>query len=324
MIPGFQVLDAEAVAARLGPAAAVAALEAALRGGLDPDASAPRSRVPVPGGELLLMPAHDDRYAVVKIAGVAPDNPLHGLPTITGGVLLLDAHTLLPLALMDAPALTELRTAAVSALAASRLAPADARHLVLFGAGPQARAHLRALAAVLPSLRRVTVVTRSPGRAAELLTLASRLGLDAVTDRAERVEDADVVCCCTTSRTPLFDGAAVRDGALVIAVGAHEPTAREVDTTLVGRAALVVEHRATALREAGELAGLRPRDVDADLPELVSCGLTATDDRPALFKSVGMAWEDLVIAAAVVQLPQPSGGAGNCARIQRCADGPAR
>ncbi|SEM46642.1 ornithine cyclodeaminase family protein [Streptacidiphilus jiangxiensis] len=299
MIPGFQVLDADAVAARLTPAAAVSALEAALRGGLDPGASAPRARVPVPGGELLLMPAHDDRYAVVKIAGVAPENPAQGLPTITGGVLLLDARTLMPLALMDAPALTELRTAAVSALAAGRLAPADPHHLVLFGAGPQARAHLRALAAVLPSLRRVTVVTRSPGRAAELIALAERSGLVCEVGDAKLVTEADVVCCCTTARAPLFDGAAVRDGALVIAVGAHEPTAREVDATLVARAAVAVEHRPTALREAGELAGLHAGDLAADLAELVRAGLPMTDDRPALFKSVGMAWQDLVVAGAV-------------------------
>ncbi|WP_232248518.1 ornithine cyclodeaminase family protein [Streptacidiphilus rugosus] len=299
MIPGFEVLDADAVRRRLGPAGAVAALEAALRAGLDPSASPPRGRVPVPGGELLLMPAHDARHVVVKIAGVAPGNPALGLPAITGGVLLLDARTLLPLALLDAPALTELRTAAVSALAATGLAPAGAEHLVLFGAGPQARAHLRALAALLPSLRRVTLVLRSPERAGELTRLAGSLGLAVTLGAPASVAGADLVCCCTSARTPLFDGTAVPDRALVIAVGGHEPTVREVDAALVARAVVVVEERATALREAGELAGLGARDVAADLAELACGRVRLGERRPRFFKSVGMAWEDLAVAAAV-------------------------
>ncbi|MEU2631744.1 ornithine cyclodeaminase family protein, partial [Kitasatospora sp. NPDC007106] len=151
----------------LDPAAAVRALADALAAGLDPETAPPRTAVPVPAGELLLMPAAAGRYAGVKIAGVAPANPDRGLPRITGGYLLLDGPTLQPLALLDGAALTALRTPAVTALALDRLAAPDARHLVLFGTGPQAYGHLDALLAVRP-LERVTVVGRRPGPAEEL------------------------------------------------------------------------------------------------------------------------------------------------------------
>ncbi|MFD9127054.1 ornithine cyclodeaminase family protein [Kitasatospora sp. NPDC059571] len=284
----------------LTPAEAVRALERALLDGLDPEAAAPRSAVPVPAGELLLMPAAAGRYAGVKIAAVAPGNPVRGLPRITGGYLLFDGPTLQPLALLDGAALTALRTPAVTALALHRLAPPDAGRLVLFGAGPQAHGHLAALAAVRP-LRRVTVVARRPGPARELADRARSLGLDARTGGPEAVAEADLVVCCTTARTPLFDGRLVPDRAAVAAIGSHEPGAREVDTALVRRSALYTEARSAASAEAGDLlaafaeGGPLPL---ANLSELVCGKAVVPDDRPRLFKGVGMAWQDLAVAAA--------------------------
>lgn len=302
-LTGLPLIDADALDGLLGPVGAVDALEAALRGGLDPGAGPARSSIAVPGGELLVMPAqYGDRIAV-KLAGVAPGNPALGLPRITGTCLLLDARTLLPLALFDAPGLTALRTSAVSALAVRHLAPAAAEHLLLFGAGPQAHAHLRAVAAVRP-LRRVTVVGRDRDRVEALLRAAGRAGLRAGVGAPEDVRGADVVCCCTTARTPLFDGAEVAAHAVVVAVGSHEPDARETDSVLVGRSAVVVEDRATAFREAGDLlvplaeGGFTRESVHADLAELVTGAVRPPVGRPSLFKSVGMAWEDLVVAAA--------------------------
>jgi len=297
------IIDAETLDSLLGPADAVDALEAALRQGLDPAAGPGRGSVPLPGGELLVMTAQFGDRAAVKLAGVAPGNPALGLPRITGTCLLLDARTLLPLALFDAPALTALRTAAVSALAVRRIAPATAEHLLIFGAGPQAHAHLRALAAVRP-LRRVTVVARDRDRLRALLAVAAGAGLRAGPGSPGAVREADLICCCTTARTPLFDGSEVSPQAVVVAVGSHEPDARETDSALVARAAVVVEDRATALREAGDLliplaeGRFSPGDVHADLAELVTGAVAPPTGRPCLFKSVGMAWEDLVIAAA--------------------------
>jgi ornithine cyclodeaminase len=283
----------------LTPARAAAAIEAVLRGGLDPEGCPARLGVPVPAGELLVMPAATERYAGVKIAGVAPANPERGLPRITGSYLLLDGASLMPLALLDGMALTALRTPAVTAVALDRLAVPDAAHLVLFGAGPQAYGHLAALAAVRP-LRRVTVVARRP--VPELQAHAAALGLDAVQGGPGAVAQADLVVCCTTASEPLFDGALVADHAAVAAVGSHSPTGREVDGVLVKRSACFAEARAVARREAGDLiVGGADWAAVANLAELVTGAAPVPQDRPRFFKSVGMAWEDLAVAAAVYE-----------------------
>ncbi|MFJ9454801.1 ornithine cyclodeaminase family protein [Kitasatospora sp. NPDC101447] len=283
----------------VGPAGAVGAIERVLLDGFDPEAAPARSAVPVPAGELLMMPAAAGPYAGVKIAGVAPDNPRHGLPRITGSYLLLDGPTLQPIALLDGAALTALRTPAVTAAALRRLAVPEAAHLVLFGSGPQAYGHLDALLAVRP-LTRLTVVARDAGRAGALVAYGQRLGLAAAVGGPEAVAEADLVVCCTTARTPLFDGALVPAHAAVAAVGSHEPDAREVDEALVERAELYVEARSVAAREAGDLlmAGVAGRQL-WNLAELVRGDALLPTGRPRFFKSVGMAWEDLAVAAEV-------------------------
>ncbi|MFC9584283.1 ornithine cyclodeaminase family protein [Streptomyces yangpuensis] len=298
------------MAAALGPAAAADALAAALRGGLDPEGCPPRSAIGVPGdGELLLMPAASGAYAGVKIAGVAPGNPARGLPRITGSYLLLDGPTLCPLALLDGAALTSLRTPAVSALALRHLAPAGRPlRLVLFGSGPQAYGHLEAVRAER-ELAGVVVVARNREGAERLVAHARTLRLPARTGTPQDVADADLVVCCTTAREPLFDGRLVRPGALVVAVGSHEPTARETDTALVRRAAVYVESRAAALREAGDLlvpeaeGAIGPGHITGTLADLVAGRAPGGGERgcPQLFKSVGMAWEDLAVAVALYE-----------------------
>jgi len=281
------------------PADAVDALEAALRDGTAPGTVPARSSLRVAGasggGELLLMPAAGGRFAGVKLATVAPGNPARGLPRIQGVYVLFDAATLAPVALVDAVALTSLRTPAVSALALRHLAPPGPVRLVVFGRGPQGIGHVEAVAAVRP-VSSTTVLGRDAGPAAV----------------ADAVRAADVVVCATTARHPLFDPALVRPGAVVIAVGSHEPTAREVGTALVRRAHVVVETRGSALAEAGDVLlaagpGLPAAElVDADLAELVTGRPVFDPARPRLFKSVGEAWEDLVVASlAVTRLTQP-------------------
>ncbi|MEY9963921.1 ornithine cyclodeaminase/alanine dehydrogenase-like protein (mu-crystallin family) [Streptacidiphilus sp. MAP12-16] len=302
------VIGAEGLAELLDESAAVDAIEAALLGGLDPASSGPaRTRVPVPAGELLLMPAQFGGYAAVKIAGLAPGNASRGLPTVTGGCLLLDADTLQPLALLDGAALTALRTPAVSALAARHLAWPGATRLTLFGTGPQAHGHLRALAATTPTLRQVTVVGRNQERARALAHQATALGLSARLGSAEDVKDADLVCCCTSAREPLFDSELLASEATVLAVGSHEPEARETDTALVRRSTVVVEEAAIALQEAGDLlipiaeGAFSAGQIAGDLAELVTGGLILPAGQPRLFKAVGMAWEDLAVAAAAYE-----------------------
>jgi ornithine cyclodeaminase/alanine dehydrogenase-like protein (mu-crystallin family) len=273
-------LDAEEIGRRLGQTAAIDALEAALLAGLDPEADPPRSALAVGRGELLVMPSAVAAHAVVKLVTVGGD------PRIQGVCVVFDATTLAPVALIDGIALTNVRTPAVSALAVRALASPDARRLLVFGRGPQARGHVEAIRAVRP-VDEVHMV----GRDAE--------------DVDELVAAADIVCCATTAREPLFDGALVADHATVVAIGSHEPGAREVDDALVARATVVVESRTSALREAGDVlgalaAGALREDELVTLADLVR-GRVSVPAGPRLFKSTGMAWEDAVVASALVR-----------------------
>ena len=274
----LRTLSAADVERRLPPAAAVDALEAALRGGLDPERDTPRSFVGVSRGELLLMPSEVARHVAVKVLTVGGD------PRIQGVVIVFDAQTLAPVALVDGIALTNVRTAAVSALAVRHLAAEDASRLLVFGRGPQSRAHVQAIGAVRP-ITHVDVLGRDHGDASDL------------------VARADVICCCTTSGTPLFDGASVAEHATVVAIGSHDPALRETDDALAARATVVVESRTSALREAGDVvAALGSGALDEHriitLSELVA-GSRRPGPGPRLFKSTGMSWEDAVLAGAL-------------------------
>jgi ornithine cyclodeaminase/alanine dehydrogenase-like protein (mu-crystallin family) len=271
-------------------------LERALRSGLDPEAGPARSVAEVPAGQILLMPAAVPGYAGVKVATVAPGN--RELPRIQGVYLLLDGQSLTPIALLDGVALTAIRTPAVSALAVRHLAAADASRLVVFGTGPQAWGHVRALCAVRP-IEHITVVGR--GGTAGFVARCRAAGLRASAGTPDAVAGADVVACCTTAREPLFPGDLVPARAVVVAVGSHEPAAREVDGDLVARSEVFVESRAAALREAGDLIIPGVTRAPCNLAELVTATPRIAADRPRLFKSVGMAWEDLVVAVAAYE-----------------------
>ncbi|MEA2380282.1 MAG: hypothetical protein QOH72_253 [Solirubrobacteraceae bacterium] len=304
-VSGIPFLDADAIAAALSPLRAVDALEAALRGGLDPEADPPRGALGADAGEVLIMPSSAPGAVGVKLVTVAPDNPAHGRPRIQGVYVLFDPETLAPAALLDGIGLTNLRTAAVSALAVRHLAAPGARRLLVFGTGAQAWAHVGALREVVPGIERVDVAARDRRRLEAFVARCTREhGVDARVAAADAVAEADLVVCATTAREPLFDGARVRDTATVVAIGSHEPAAREVDERLAGRATVVVESRASALREAGDViaameAGALDPDALVALAALVRGEAQPADGAPRLFKSTGMAWEDLVVAAAV-------------------------
>jgi ornithine cyclodeaminase/alanine dehydrogenase-like protein (mu-crystallin family) len=297
-------LDADAVSA-VPWTDAVDALEQALVDGLDLDASGTRTVVDVDRGQLLLMPAETSSGTGIKLATVAPDNPARGMPRIQAVYLLIEPVTLTPRAMLDGTALTNLRTPAVSGLAVRHLARSDAHRLVVFGSGPQALGHILAIRAVRP-VEAVTVVGRDPGGAQALADRASAVGLSVCVGRADAVEDADIVVCATTAGEPLFRGDLVSEQACVVAIGSHEPNRRELDGTLMRRAgsagAVVVETPATALREAGDVVlaieeeALSP-DQLVGLADVVRRDVRP--DGPTVFKSVGMGWEDLVVAQTV-------------------------
>ncbi len=294
-----RLLDATAVAGALTWPAAIGALRDALAAGLDPEAEPARVSFGLGAGEILVMPSQGPLRVGAKLVSVAPDNPSRGLPRIQGVYVLFAADTLVPLAVLDGAALTAVRTPAVSALGVDLVAPVDARRLVVFGTGPQAYGHVHALRAVRP-VASVRVVGRTPAGTAAFVDRLRADGVDAAAAGPDAVRTADLVACCTTARTPLFPGDLLPDHAVVVAVGSHEPAAREVDARTVRRCGALVESRAAATREAGDIVqALADGDVDlATLADLVR-GVTA--DRPRLVKTVGMGWEDLVVADAILR-----------------------
>lgn len=272
----------------------------------DPPATPQRTHVATGAGALLLMPAHGRIGAGVKIVTVAPGNPERGLPLIHGAYVLFAPETMELEAVIDGAALTALRTAAVSGLATRYLAPPEARSLVIFGAGTQANSHLDAMVAVRP-IESVTIISRSNEPAEALAERVRNLGIEGRVGDASAVASADIVCTCTTSSEPVFDGDLLRSGTHVNAVGAFEPHARELDERAVARSRVVVEDRSAALEEAGDLiipieSGLISEShIVADLREVVGgAQVRRNPDDVTLFKSVGLALEDLAVARAAV------------------------
>jgi ornithine cyclodeaminase/alanine dehydrogenase-like protein (mu-crystallin family) len=305
-----RLIGADELRARLPMAAAIDVLEAAFRT-LDAGAGPLRSSVETPGGSLLLMPAFGEAGVGVKLVTLTPSNPARGMPYVQASYVLFDAATQTPEAVLDGSALTALRTGAVSGLATRHLAREDAARLLIFGAGVQARAHLEAMCSVRP-VRELVVVSRSRPAAESLVGDGLRRGLVARLGDPEAVADADLICTCTTSEEPLFDGSLLRPGVHVNAIGSHRPDARELDTETVRRGRVVVETRDVALAEAGELAipiaegAIDPGHVLADLAETVrGAAVRGSPEDVTVFKGVGMAFEDLTIARAIVDAPAP-------------------
>ncbi|MHB8449562.1 MAG: ornithine cyclodeaminase family protein [Mycobacteriales bacterium] len=273
----------------------------------------PRTVLSLPGEALtVVMPAISGPGAPgVKVVSVFPTNVLRGLAPIQGFVALLSAQTGELTALLDGAVVTELRTAAVSALATDVLARPGAESLALLGAGTQAHAHLLAVAAVRP-IREVRVWSRSGVRAKEFAAWAETQGHPVLVCRepAEAVTDADVVCTVTASPTPVLSGAWLRRGAHVNAVGAFQPHTRELTTDVVTRATVVVDSRAGALSEAGDL--LIPMaegaiDVGHLVAELsdVLAGRHPGRRSPqeiTVFESLGLAVEDVAAAELASQI----------------------
>lgn len=298
-------MDAEALGRLLPMPDAIDALDRAFASEDRPRAPL-RTHLETDAGTLLLMPSAGGAGVGVKLVTLTPDNPGRDLAFINAVYVLFAADTQEPLAVLDGAALTALRTAAVSGLATRFLANPDASRLVIFGAGVQATSHLDAMRAVRP-VTHVTVVSRTPERAEAFAARARAIGLDAEAGDASSVAGADLVCTCTTSEGPLFDGSTLRPGAHVNAVGSYQPHTRELDDETVRRARVVVEDRETAMAEAGDLliplggGTIEADHIVADLSELVrGAEVRRTPEDVTVFESVGMAVEDLAVARAAV------------------------
>jgi len=250
-----------------------------------------------------LMPACDPKRNLLgaKLVTVVPDNAAKGLPSHQAIIALFDRTTGALLAVTDGRYITEARTAAVSAVSARHLARKDARVLAMIGTGVQARSHLEALRLV-----REFGETRvwSPNRVNVASFVAAASGVKAAGSAEEAVRGADVVVLATSSAMPVIRSEWIAPGTHVIAVGACRPNQREMDGALVGRAKLVVDSRAAALVESGDVlmaieeGHITAERIHAELGEIAGGKRPGrqSEDEITIFKSLGLAIEDVVSA----------------------------
>jgi thiomorpholine-carboxylate dehydrogenase len=251
-------------------------------------------------GWFAVMPViHGDVMGVKTVTffpGNADLDPKLGRHTHMAMIELLSRSTGEPLAIMDGRLITEMRTAAVSAVALDALAPPGASSLGILGAGVQARSHLQALRMVRPKLTDVRIWSRTPQNAKRL---AQEFSARATT--IEEAASADVVLTVTASPTPILQGRCLKPDALVLAVGAVGAQLRELDDEAVLSSWLVAESRQGVEREAGDIV-LSGAKVQAEIGEiLAAAAFPIPRGRRILFKSVGMAIEDLVAARLVCE-----------------------
>ena len=270
----------------------------------------PTIRLPDSPNIFALMPAYlGSPLAVgVKVLSVFPVNYGTAIDAHQGAVLLFEADRGRLLAIVDATAVTAIRTAAVSAVATRLLARADAESLAILGAGTQGRMHLDAMMAVRP-IRRVRIWSRTTEHARALAQHATeRYGIHAEVagSASHALEGAAIVCATSASPTPVVEGEYLSDGAHINAVGACVPTARELDTRAVVRSRLFVDRRESALTEPGDIlepiqqGAITASHIVAEIGELLltdqpRAGRTS-DREITLFKSLGLAIEDLAAA----------------------------
>ena len=287
------VLDEHQVRSLLTMRECVQAMEEVLRSLARGELHQPLRPVTRPEGSdtlMGLMPAYrgGERSAwSLKEIVIAPANPARGLDAHQGAVLLHDGETGQLRALLNASAITELRTAAVSAVATRALAQPGARVVAILGGGVQARSHEEAMRAVLPEAE-IRTWTRADGGTPE-----------------DVLRDADVVCTCTSAREPIVRREWLAPGAHLNAVGSSVPSARELDADTVAAATFVVDRRESALNEAGDLllAGFGAERIAAELGEVLvgsHPGRTSPDEL-TVFKSLGLGVEDLAAAELVVR-----------------------
>jgi len=275
-----------------------------------------RSMLALPQGDAVmgLMPSYLGGLEAVgvKVVAAFPANFGTEYDTHQGVVLFFDTERGLLRAIVDATSITALRTAAVSGLVTDLLARPDAGDLAIIGAGTQAHTHLQAMRAVRP-VRRVRVYSVPAESAAEFAERESRLtGLpvEAIETAEEAVAGADLICTTTTATEPVVQGAWVSPGAHVNAVGAYTPATRELDSALVAQARLYADRRESLLSEAGEFLIPKGEGLIGDEHIVGEIGEVLTGRAPGrtspdeitLFKSLGIAIEDLAAAHRVYEI----------------------
>ena len=245
-----------------------------------------------------------------KVVTVFKNNAGKSMPTTMATILLNDASTGEPLAIMEAGLITAMRTGAASAIATKYLARKDSHVVGLFGAGIQAKYQLFGVSRVrkVGNVKQYTPTKARQKKFAEEMEKEIGAKIQIVGDPKEAVQNSDIVITATTSPTPVFNGKWVSDGTHINAIGAHTKDTRELDTTLIEKAKIVVDLREAALKEAGEIvipkAEGKKLNIYAELSELVSGkkkGRTS-DSEVTVYKGCGIALEDLAVAKLAYDL----------------------
>ncbi len=319
------VLNHDQVLDLLPPAAAIEVMAGAMAALARGEADQPprlHFRPAQREGLMLAMPAFVHQsgsppYFGLKTLCIFPGNPARGLDAHQGAVMLFNGETGEALALINAPAITARRTAAVSAVATRALARPDAAVLALIGAGVQARAHLSAIACVR-DLREVRVTSpdgRSARRLAEDLSPGAGCPIRPVPNAAAAVRGADIIVTATTSPEPVIRREWLAPGGHINAVGAYTATTRELDSATVAGARLYVDRRESARLEAGDYliplgeGVIGPDHVRGELGDLLIgriAGRTSPEEI-TLFKSLGLAIQDLTAAAYIYRVAREQG-----------------
>jgi len=244
-------------------------------------------------GWLAVMPVIAGDVMAVKTVTFFPGNGALRIPTHLATIELLNRATGEPLSVMDGRLITEMRTAAVTAVALDALAGQDLRSLGILGSGVQARSHIEVLRRVRPALEDIRVWSRTPAHAA---SLAAECGARAVS--IQEAAAADAVVTVTTSPTPVLEGRWLGPRAVVLAVGAVGAGLRELDDETMLSSYVIAESRDSVGRESGDVL-LSGAQVHAEVGEILSGAIPAPVGRRIVFKSVGMAIEDLTAARLV-------------------------
>jgi ornithine cyclodeaminase/alanine dehydrogenase-like protein (mu-crystallin family) len=279
-----------------------------------------RSVTALPGGKgrLGLMPgALPDAGFGLKALSLFPENPAAGLSSHLGLILLFEREHGRPVAIVDAAEATAIRTAAVSGMATRLLAREGAADLAILGSGEQAASHLEAMAQARP-LRRVRVWSRTSAHAEEFAAREAKrhgLRIEVAPSVEAAVRGADLICTVTGAREPILRGASVAPGAHVNAVGASTPGAAEVDGDLVRAARFFVDFRPSAEAEAGEYLMARaagvigPDHIAGEIGEVAAGEKPGrrSDEEITLFKSLGIAAEDVAFARFLLDRAEAQG-----------------
>ena len=245
-----------------------------------------------PGGFLGLMPALTPDGLGLKAVTFYPSNVERGIPTHMATIFLVDPQTGTPLAIMDGRLITEMRTAAVSAAATKLLAPADAKILAILGSGVQARSHAEALQLVRP-FEEIRVWSPTKEHAERF---AREIGATA-TSADDAVRGADVVVTTTNSKMPVLKGSWLKPGSHVNAIGACRPDWRELDDEAMSNV-VFVDSREGAMKESGDVI-LSGAEIFAELGEALAGKVPSRANETTIFKSLGMAVEDIAAAMLV-------------------------